>query len=321
MAHNTADPSPARSQPSRLGLPTYVLVTPARNEAAFIEHTITSVIAQTVRPIRWVIVSDGSTDGTDEIVKKYVARYDWIELVRMPERSERHFAGKVHAFTAGQTRLGHLNYDIIGNLDADISFDPDYFAFLLDRFDQMPELGVAGTPFREDGFQYNYTFVSLDHVSGACQLFRRQCFEDVGGYKPIREGGVDWLAVTTARMLGWKTRTFPEKSCLHLRKIGSAKGGLFKSKLRVGRQDYYLGGHPLWEVFRALYQMTLRPYILGGSIILLGYMWAFVRRHERPIPQDLIAFRRAEQMQRLRMAIGRILGPLRWHSNPARRHP
>src|SRR6266508_2351951 len=115
-------------------LPAYVLVTPARNEAAFIELTLNSMVRQTVPPVKWVIVSDGSTDGTDEIVGNYARNHEWIELVRMPERAERHFAGKVHAFNAGYERVKGCRFDIIGNLDADISFEPDYFSFLLGKF-------------------------------------------------------------------------------------------------------------------------------------------------------------------------------------------
>src|SRR5579862_2938919 len=122
---------------------TYVLVTPERNEATFIELTIQSVVTHTVAPLRWVIVSDGSTDGTDEIVKRYVAKHTWIELVRMPERKERHFAGKVHAFNAGFARVRDLTYDVIGSLDADITFDPEYFAFLLSKLEKEPRLGLV----------------------------------------------------------------------------------------------------------------------------------------------------------------------------------
>ena len=108
----------------------YVLITPARNEEAFIQLTLQSVVAQTIRPLKWVIVSDGSTDKTDEIVQSYAAKHSWIELLRMPERTERHFAGKVHAFNAGYERLKGLDYQFICSLDADISFGPDYFEFL-----------------------------------------------------------------------------------------------------------------------------------------------------------------------------------------------
>ena len=114
-------------------LPEYVIVTPARNEAQFIELTLKSVVAQTARPARWVIVSDGSTDGTDEIVSRYAAEYPWIELVRMPERRERHFAGKVYAFNAGYSRVKDLDFAAVVSMDADISFEEDYFAFQIGR--------------------------------------------------------------------------------------------------------------------------------------------------------------------------------------------
>jgi glycosyltransferase involved in cell wall biosynthesis len=196
---------------------TYVLITPARNEAAFIEQTIKAMVGQTVRPAKWVIVSDGSTDDTDEIVTKYANQYEWIELLRMPERRERHFAGKVHAFNAGYARVKDLEYDVIGNLDADITVESSHFEFLLKKFVEHPRLGVAGTPFREESFQYDYRFTSVEHVSGACQLFRKECFEGIGGYTPIKIGGIDLVAVITARMKGWQTRTFPERICIHHR--------------------------------------------------------------------------------------------------------
>ena len=116
----------------------------------------------------------------------------------------------------------------------------------------MPELGVAGTPFVEEGFKYNYNFVNIDHVSGACQMFRAKCFRDIGGYKPIKGGGIDWVAVTTARMMGWRTRTFTEKTCLHHRLTGTGTDGLLKARFKVGQKDYFLGGHPLWEYSRAV---------------------------------------------------------------------
>lgn len=287
----------------------YVLVTPARNEASFIELTIKSVVAQTIRPARWVIVSDGSTDGTDDIVSKYAAAHEWIELVRMPERRERHFAGKVHAFNAGYARLKELNYDVIGSLDADISFDEEYFSFLLGKLAGEPALGLVGTPFK-DRSTYDYRFVSIEHVSGACQLFRRECFEDIGGYVPVRSGGVDHIAVITARMKGWRTRTFTEKVCLHHRQIGSAQHHTLMAKFSDGGLDYLLGGHPVWELFRTAYQMTKRPFIVGGLMLLTGYVSAFLRRAKRPVSRELVEFRRREQMQRLRTFLaGSLLFP------------
>jgi biofilm PGA synthesis N-glycosyltransferase PgaC len=282
-----------------LTLPTYVLITPARNEAQLIELTIKSVVKQTVRPAKWVVVSDGSTDGTDDIVSRYTAEHPWIELIRMPERRERHFAGKVHAFNAGYAKVKDIDYDVIGSMDADISFDEEYFAFLLGKLAENPEFGLVGTPFW-DSSMYDYRFVSIEHVSGACQLFRRECFEEIGGYVPVRSGGVDHIAVITARMKGWGTRTFTEKICQHHRKIGSAEHGAVVAKFRDGALDYVLGSHPLWELFRTLYQMTKRPYIVGGLMLLAGYVFAVVRRIERPVPRELVEFRRREQMLRLR---------------------
>src|SRR5271156_4765549 len=191
----------------------YVLITPARNEEAFIEGTIRSVIAQSILPAKWIIVSDGSTDRTDDIVKQYAIQHDWIELVRMPEHRDRQFAAKANCFKAGYDRLKSLEFDLIGNLDADITFEPDYYAFLLGKFAENPKLGVTGTPFVEDTDQpgkhtYAHGAANLEHVSGACQIFRRECFEAVGGYVPIKGGAIDWIAVTTARMKGWQTRTF-----------------------------------------------------------------------------------------------------------------
>jgi poly-beta-1,6-N-acetyl-D-glucosamine synthase len=278
---------------------TLVLVTPARNEAALIEGTIQAVAAQTVRPARWIIVSDGSTDGTDEIVKAYTAQHDWIEYLRMPERRERHFGGKAHAFKAAYERLQSLDYDVIGNLDADITLERDYFKFFLEKFRENPQLGVAGAPFRDGSHQYNYRFTSIEHVSGACQLFRRACFDEVGGYQPIEIGGVDLIAVITARMMGWETRSFPEKTCFHHRKVGSAERGPLEIAFKGGVGDYRLGMHPLWETFRTPYQMTKSPLIVAGAFRFLGFFWAMVFRKKKVIPAKVEEFRRREQMARL----------------------
>ncbi len=282
-------------------LPTYVIVTPARNEARSIEMTIQSVAAQTVRPLRWIIVSDGSTDSTDDIVRKYAADHDWIKLVRMPERQERHFAGKVYAFNAGRESVKDLPYEVIVSLDADITFDRDYFSFLLGKLAANPALGLVGTPFSESGNDtYDYRFVSIEHVSGACQVFRRECFESFGGYVPVKGGAIDNIAVISARMKGWKTRTFTEKICQHHRAMGTAQVSALHAKFKFGGKDYAIGNHPAWEVFRAAYQSTRKPFLLGGLALGAGYFWAAIRRAERPVSRELMAFHRKEQMERLK---------------------
>jgi len=278
----------------------YALITPARNEAQYIELTIQSMIVQTHLPVKWVIVSDGSTDGTDEIVQKYLGAHPWIELLRMPERKERHFAGKVHAFEAGYECVRKLDVDVIGNLDADVSFEPEHFDFLIGKMAENPKLGVAGAPFREGNFQYDYRFTNIENVWGGCQLFRRECFEEIGGYMPLKGGCIDHVAVLSARMHGWQTRTFTEKVCMHHRVMGTALQGSLKAKFKMGVKDHFVGNHPLWEMFRTVYQMKHRPYVFGGLSMGLGYAWSMVRRQRVPLSPQLVVFVRREQMHRLR---------------------
>jgi glycosyltransferase involved in cell wall biosynthesis len=281
-------------------LPPYVLITPARNEAQFIGLTLESMVHQTFRPLRWIIVSDGSTDGTDDIVGAYTATNSWIELLRMPERGERNFAGKVHAFNAGYAKAKELNPDVVGNLDADVSFAPDHFQFLLSRFAEDPELGVGGAPFREGSRQYDYRFSNIQNVWGGCQLFRRECFEAIGGYMPVRGGGIDHIAVVSARMKGWKTATFTDKLCIHHRVMNTADQGALKAKFRLGAKDYSFGNHPVWELFRTLYQMKNPPFVLGGLALGAGYLSSLVRRAEIAVSPETVNFTRREQLQRLK---------------------
>ena len=293
-------------------LPRYVLVTPARNEQAFIERMIRSMIGQTVLPARWVIVNDGSTDRTGDIARAHAARHEWIEVLDMPARRDRSFAAKAHCFNAGYERVKSLDHEVIGNLDADISFEPDHFEFLLQRFAEDPRLGVAGTIFKEDdGYSSDVdSFEGEAHVAGQCQLFRRACLEEIGGYVAHRAGGIDWIAVTTARMRGWRTRSFRERSFFHHRSLGTAERSLLASAFSYGEKDYYLGGHPLWEMFRVAYRMVKRPYVLGGLAVGLGYGTAALRRIERPVSPELMRFHRREQMRKL-AAILRSLATFR----------
>jgi glycosyltransferase involved in cell wall biosynthesis len=278
----------------------YVLITPARNEEAFIEKTIESVIHQTVLPLKWVIVDDGSTDRTAALVSRYLEDHPWIELVQRPQRKERHFAAKVQGFDAGYQKVKGLEYRVIGNLDADISFESDYMEFLLKKFSENPSLGVAGTIFKEEGYSSDKdSFEGNKHVAGQCQLFRKECWEEIGGYIPHRAGGIDWMAVITARMNGWRTESFRERWFFHYRRLGTAERGVIASLFSYGEKDYYLGGHPVWQLFRVGYRVTKHPFIVGGLALGLGYCWAFVRRRPRPVSRELMAFHRKEQLTKL----------------------
>jgi len=280
----------------------YVLITPARNEEAFIDFTLQSMVRQTTLPARWVIVNDGSTDGTSDKVRPYLSDHPWIKLIELPRRKERHFAAKVNAFNIGREAVKDIDYAFICNLDSDVSLDPDHFEFLLNEFAKDPGLGVAGTVFREhDGYNSaEHSFEGQNHVSGQCQLFRRECYEEIGGYKPNKAGGIDWMAVIHARMIGWRTRSFREKSFFHHRKLGTAERGQIASSFAYGVKDYHMGGHPVWEMFRVARRMTKSPYIVGGAALGLGFLSAIIRRPERPVSNELMAFHRKEQMEKLR---------------------
>jgi len=286
----------------------YVLITPARNEEAFIARVLDSVVSQTRLPLRWVIADDGSTDRTARIVEGYTKRHAWIELLRRPPRAERHFAGKVLAFNAGFERLRHLQFDFVGNLDADISFSPDHFEFLMDRFAEDPKLGLAGTAYTQDGWDSTKdSFEGNTSVHGACQFFRHQCYLDIGGYVANSAGGVDWIAVTTARMKGWKTQNFPQRRFHHHRIMGTAERSRLGAAFDYGMKDYFLGGSPIWEMCRVAYRMTKPPILGGGIALLLGYSWAAIRRVERPVTPELVRFHRREQLTRLKGIVRSLL--------------
>jgi glycosyltransferase involved in cell wall biosynthesis len=290
----------------------YVLITPARNEAANIGRLAACVVAQTHRPVRWLIVNDGSTDSTRHIVKNVAQQHEWIELLDMPERRDRSFAAKAHCINSGYLRLASLDFDVIGNVDADVSFPPHYFAFLMARFAENDRLGVAGTAFCEDGYSsIANSFEGERHVPGGAQLFRRACWEQVGGYLPNRAGGVDWIAVTTARMKGWVTQSFNDCTFFHHRRLGTAERGRLASAFSYGEKDYYLGNAPLWQVFRIIYQLTARPFVLAGLALSAGYASAALRRMPRVVTPELMAFHRAEQMTKLRKVLRGLVLPRR----------
>jgi hypothetical protein len=227
-----------------------------------------------------------------------------MELLRMPDHQQRNYAAKANCVNAGYERVKGVAFDLVGNLDADISFEEDFFEFLLERFIEYPALGVAGTRYVENDCVPIY---SLQDVAGQCQLFRRECFEQIGGYVPSKYGGIDNIAVLTARMKGWKTLTFNEKTFYHHRAMSTAESNRWKAKIKHGREDYLLGNHPLWEIFRIGYQITRKPYIVGGALLMYGYVKALLNRIERPVSQELITFYRKEQIKRLKVIFRNLL--------------
>jgi poly-beta-1,6-N-acetyl-D-glucosamine synthase len=278
----------------------YVLITPARNEEGTIGITIESVVRQTVLPAEWVIVSDASTDRTDEIIRGYAARFRFINFVRLTNRPKRNFASMVFTVREGLAALKCKDYEFLGMLDADIRFSQNYYEEILRRFAADPHLGLAGglvidchPERRRSG-----TFAP-EEVAGGVQFFRRECFEIVGGPLPIPEGGFDAIMCAQARMHGFKTRTFEDIEVDHLKPRNAAEGRVCRRLWQFGKRDYARGNHPVFELVRCGYRCLSTPFIIGGIVHFSGFVWCYLGRKERLLSTELIQFIRREQLARL----------------------
>jgi glycosyltransferase involved in cell wall biosynthesis len=277
----------------------YVLVTPARNEAQYIEKTIESVISQTAPPKRWIIVSDGSTDATDDIVKSYSAKFDFIELIRRDCRLVRDFGSKVKAINAGYNRIQNLEFDYFGNLDADIAFDPDYYATIMDRFEKDPKLGIAGGAVLEVKKVRRTKTFYRDGVGCAVHFFRRQCYEGIGGYLPMRFGGEDTIAETMAKMQNWHVRSYPEIIVRHLRPRGTGMWSGYRIPFNRGVADYFIGYHPVFFIIKSLFRFREKPFFLSTALMLCGYFYSYSRKVNSQVPPVVVQHLRKEQMRKL----------------------
>jgi glycosyltransferase involved in cell wall biosynthesis len=287
-----------------IGVPVkkYVIVTAAYNEEGYIENLIQSVVGQTHRPLRWSIVSDGSTDRTDEIVESYARRYDFLHLHRITEEHPRNFVAQVYAINTGFAQLKGSEYDFIGNLDADITLEPDYFSNLISRFEEDRTLGLAGGYIceRNRGVFQSRKANSTLSVAHAIQLFRRDCFEEIGGaYLPMPYGGPDWQAEVNARLHGWKVQAFTDLNVYHHRPTGAVAGRL-KTSYREGLMDHSLGSHPCFELFRVMRRVRDRPYIVGAAARLWAFITASVRSKSRPVSREFVNFLRNYELNRLK---------------------
>ncbi len=281
----------------------YALITPAHNEELYIEKTIQSVIQQTILPVKWVIVSDRSTDRTDDIVKNYMRRYDFIELCRLDGDSIRNFGHQVLAINAGYVRLKYSEFDFIGNLDADVSFDSNYYEIVLSKFQKNPMLGIAGGFIFEKciGKFKSRQFNTIRSVPNAVQFFRRECFDSIGGYMPLKYGGHDWVIQVIAQMSGWRVEAFPELRVFHHRITGTGDGKILKGFMRMGLMDYSVGSHPLFEVVKCVRRIKGKPYIIGSLTRLAGYMIGYCKKEKRMVSSEFIKFLRQEQISRIKI--------------------
>jgi glycosyltransferase involved in cell wall biosynthesis len=278
------------------------LITPARDEQAHLQRTIEGVCSQTVKPSRWIIVDDRSTDRTADIVSSYLPSCDFLRLLRISEGSGRHFGHKANAFNAGLQLLRDCEYEFIGNLDADIGLPPDYYENILAEFRSNPALGIAGgtvaTRFRSGFVRLT---VAADSVPGAVQLFRRGCFEQIGGaYMVLERGGIDAAAEIMARMKGWDVQSFPEYTVREFRLTGTASNGLLRSKYNEGTRFHSLGYGTVFYLMRAIYKMTDRPFLTGSIAAVAGFLAARLGQRPIALPSDVVAHLRAEQTLKLK---------------------
>jgi glycosyltransferase involved in cell wall biosynthesis len=299
----------------------YVVVTPAYNECRFIGKTIEGVLAQTRRPVRWVIVDDGSTDDTWQIVSRYAGQAGFIEACqRRREANETYYGNNVYAILQGYARVKDLDFDFLGILDADMILGPRYYEEIFHRFEANRELGIAaGTYVEEIGGRPVEALIDRRSTPKALQVFRRVCYEQIGGYVPCPNGGEDTYTEIMARMQGWQTWSFPEIRAVHQKPVGTGDGkSLLRAKFRQGVTDYCLGTHPLFMMAKCLRRcLKERPYGGAGLARLAGFAYGYLARVPRQILAEARRYVRREQMTRLRANVG--LGPRLWQPRPSSR--
>jgi glycosyltransferase involved in cell wall biosynthesis len=275
----------------------YAIVTPVKNEESFLGGMIDSVVRQTVLPRRWIIVNDGSTDRTGEIIRDAESRWNWITGVTIGSGSAHRKPGGEGVVHHGLKRLDLEEFDFLARLDGDVSFEPDYFERLFREFEADPRLGIAsGVCYvRKKGKlaeEKNPRF----HTRGPLKTYRVACFREIGEL----EKGLGWDIVDEIRanMLGWRTRNFPELKAIHHRPTMTASGAL-KGKINTGIANYFAGYHPLFMLARAARNVVRPPYLLGGIWMLYGYLSGYLKSLPRVRDPELIRYVRRQQWNRL----------------------
>lgn len=280
--------------------PCYIVITPARNEAAHLGELIASMISQTTQPRRWVLVDDGSSDQTGAIVDGAAARHTWIRTVHRPDRGFRQQGrGVIDAFYEGFQLVCNEPWDFVVKLDADLSFGPGYFESCLARFDREAQLGIGGgTICQPVGGRLvcEWPGDPRFHVRGATKIYRRACWNGIGGL--LRAPGWDTIDELKANMLGWRTGTFAELQLEHHRQAGAADGG-WKNWVKNGRANYVTGYHPLFMLCKCVRRLARKPYLLGAAGLLYGFVGGYVLRVPRVADRELVRFVRRQQLNAL----------------------
>jgi len=278
----------------------YVVITPVRDEEAYLEKTIESVTSQTILPTEWIIVNDGSTDRTGVIADAAASKCPWLKVVHRQNRGFRKAGGGViEAFYDGYAELNCNGWDFIAKLDGDLSFEKDYFSRCFDIFRENPKLGVGG------GVILNLIEGSLIpekhplfHVRGATKIYRRACWEAIGGL--ILAPGWDTLDEVKANMMGFETRAFLDLKVVHYRYTGAADG-TWKNSVKNGLANYISGYHPIFMLFKCLKRAVARPYIIHAAGLLYGFISGYAKRIPQVADPALIDYIRREQVKKLLM--------------------
>ena len=278
----------------------FLLITAAHNEADLIEGTIKSVLNQENKPTEWIIIDDGSTDKTSEIALKYKNVNTFIKVYRKYDDSMRNFSSKVAAINFGLSKTSINNYEYIGIIDADITLNPTYYKLAISKFDADPKLGIVG------GMIYDIVNGKVKPLNlhpnitrGAIQLFRRTCFEEIGGFLPIKYGGEDAAACISARLKGWKVINFEELEGFHHRPTGTADRGILSARFRDGFVEYHLGYHPIFQFAKCLSRIKEYPILIGSVLRFLGFWTATIKKEPRIISNTQKIFTQKEQIKRL----------------------
>lgn len=280
----------------------YVLVSACRNEEAYTGGLIKTVAAQTLKPYRWIIVDDNSTDETGAVARARGKDLQFLQVAKMSEDRPRSFASKVFALQYGYRYVRNLQFQFIGFLDADILLQEDYYELVIRAFEEDPSLGLAGGVVldRIDGRMENSRKGSESHhVAGGVQMFRRRCFDHIGGYLPIRGGCEDTVAEVMAMMQGWKVQTLPGISAIHLRPEGFVRRNPLREGMLWGSKFYRIGYHPVYYMGQCLRRLGNRPILAESLFSILGFVIACLRAEPRPVSEDFVRFLRKTQVRRI----------------------
>lgn len=281
-------------------LTNYVVITPVRDEVQYIEKTIVSVISQTILPVEWVIVDDGSTDGTGAVLDKYSARFTWMKIVHRTNRGYRSAGGGVvEAFYDGYSAITQRNFEFISKLDGDLSFSTDYFERCLARFLKQKRLGIAGGMVcYDDGWQAKEEAVGdpLFHVRGAVKIYRRACWDQISPL--VRAPGWDTIDEVKANMLGWNSRTFRDIIVIQHKPTGRADGN-WRNWYKNGRANYISGYHPIFMLGKCIRRMLRNPFSLEAITLWIGFCSGYTNRIPQIEDQDVIRYLRQQQLRRL----------------------